>query len=121
MPEQPEAEAIQAMSIEAYSQGWETKWDDMKRYGPMSRHIRRNIKQLIRPLAFNSVLDIGCGQGSFLAELRDEFPNIEVYGSDFSPSAVRMARKQVGTGEYCVFDLVEGRLNRQFDLIICSE
>ncbi len=112
---------MDAMPIAEYDRGWEERWDDMKRYGPMSRHIRRNIKQLIRPLQFQSVLDIGCGQGSLLAELRTEFPHIEVFGSDFSTSAVRMARRQVDGGEYCVFDLVQGNLNRQFDLIVCSE
>ncbi|NTU82900.1 MAG: class I SAM-dependent methyltransferase [Chloroflexales bacterium] len=121
MLEQRESEAIEAMTVEAYSHGWETKWDDMKRYGPMSRHIRRNIKQLIRPLTFSSVLDIGCGQGSFLAELRAELPHIEAYGSDFSTSAALMARRQVPGGEFCVFDLERGHLNRQFDLIVCSE
>ncbi|PDV98093.1 hypothetical protein A9Q02_03160 [Candidatus Chloroploca asiatica] len=87
----------------------------------MSRHIRRNIKLLIRSLAFTSVLDIGCGQGSLLAEIHHEFPHVEVFGSDFSTSAVLMARQQVPDGKFCVFDLERDHLQRQFDLVVCSE
>ena len=38
------------MSTVAYDQGWESEWDDMKKYGPFSRHLRRIIKNIIRPL-----------------------------------------------------------------------
>ena len=55
------------MTAAEYDVGWDTKWDDMKRYGPMSRHVRRIIKKLIRPLQFQSVMDVGCGQGSLLS------------------------------------------------------
>ena len=47
-----------AMSVEQYDRGWETKWDDMKRHGPMSRHIRRLIMNAVRPLSFKDVLDL---------------------------------------------------------------
>jgi SAM-dependent methyltransferase len=121
MSDQLHAVPLAPMEIAEYSRGWETKWDDMKRYGPMSRHIRRNIMRLIAPLDFNSVLDIGCGQGSFLADLQRLRPQLRLYGSDFSPAATQMARRQVPSGEFCVFDLVTSRLQCQFDLIICSE
>lgn len=109
------------MSVEQYNQGWDSKWDDMKKYGPMSRHIRRNIKRLIRPLAFESVLDVGCGQGSFLQELRAEFPRIKPYGTDISPSAVELARRKVPDGAFWVLDATKEHLPERFDLIVCSE
>ncbi|MCS6883456.1 MAG: class I SAM-dependent methyltransferase [Oscillochloridaceae bacterium] len=108
------------MDAKDYNDLWQV-WDEMKRYGPMSRHIRRNILSLVRPLQFDTVLDVGCGQGSLLAEMRREFPRARLYGADFSTSAIRMARWQVPGGTYLVFDLERGNLNHQFDLVICSE
>lgn len=104
-----------------YDAGWDQQWDDMKKYGPMSRHIRRYIKKLIRPLPFESVLDVGCGQGSLLQELMQEFPGIEPHGVDLSPSAVEFARKRVPQGEFSTLDLVTQTTGKQYDLLVCSE
>lgn len=112
---------MKAMSVVEYDKGWDTQWDDMKKYGPMARHIRRNIKKLIRPLEFKTVLDVGCGQGSFLAELVAEFPSITPSGTDISPSAVTLARKQVPQGEFFVLDATREHLQQRYDLVVCSE
>jgi 2-polyprenyl-3-methyl-5-hydroxy-6-metoxy-1,4-benzoquinol methylase len=104
-----------------YDHGWDAQWDDMKKYGPMARHIRRNIKELIRPLQFDTVLDVGCGQGSFLVELQQEFPHIQIRGTDISPSAVRLVQERVPQGEFFVLDASQEHLDQQFDLIVCSE
>jgi SAM-dependent methyltransferase len=104
-----------------YNLGWETKWDDMKKYGPISRHIRRMMKKLISSLEFETVLDVGCGQGSLLAELFSKFPHIKAYGVDISPVAVGLAGKRVPQGEFRVLDITNCRLAKKFDLVICSE
>jgi len=109
------------MSAAAYDQGWESGWDDMKKYGPFSRHLRRIIKQIIRPLEFESVLDVGCGQGSFLEELRAEFLGIKPRGIDLSPSAVKLARERVPDGRFAVIDITEQALDEKCDLVVCSE
>jgi SAM-dependent methyltransferase len=110
-----------AMSVEQYDRGWETKWDDMKRHGPMSRHIRRLIMNTVRPLRFTDVLDVGCGQGSLLADMVDEFAHIKPYGTDVSQSGLELARQKVPSGTFSILDLAAGRLDRMFDLVICSE
>jgi|GEM_PF-121131 len=104
-----------------YDQGWEMKWDDMKKYGPFSRHLRRIIKNLIRPLAFHSVLDVGCGQGSLLWELQAQFPHMKPTGTDLSMKALDLARRRVPEGEFHVSDLAQESLEDKFDLVICSE
>jgi SAM-dependent methyltransferase len=104
-----------------YDNCWDTQWDDMKKYGPMSRHIRRYIKKLIRPLQFRSVLDVGCGQGSLLMELMQEFPGIEPHGVDLSPSAVEFAKRRVPGGTFGTLDLTAGTTGRSYDLLVCSE
>jgi len=104
-----------------YDVAWDSKWDDMKKYGPMSRHVRRVIKKLIRPLEFKTVCDVGCGQGSLLLELMEEFPGIEPNGTDISSAAVELARRKVPQGKFYVLDLVMDHVPRKFDLVICSE
>jgi SAM-dependent methyltransferase len=112
---------MQNMSTAAYDEGWHSKWDDMKTYGPFSRHLRRVIKEMIRPLEFSSVLDVGCGQGSLLAELKLEFPHIEPHGVDISRSAIELARQRLPDGQFAVLDISRETLNEKSDLVICSE
>ncbi|PLS80275.1 MAG: methyltransferase [Chloroflexi bacterium] len=112
---------MKAMPTSGYDIGWDAKWDDMKKYGPMARHIRANIKKLIQPLTFHTVLDVGCGQGSFLAELNAEFANTKIYGTDISTSAIGLATKRVPNGAFSVLDVTTGYLEGKFDLVICSE
>jgi len=112
---------MQKMLTADYNEGWEFKWDDMKRYGPFSRHLRRIIKKMIRPLDFKSVLDVGCGQGSFLKELETEFPNIRAYGIDISRTAIELARKRMPNGKFYVVDITERFLDDSCDLVVCSE
>jgi ubiquinone/menaquinone biosynthesis C-methylase UbiE len=112
---------MQRMPTADYNRGWEFKWDDMKRYGPFSRHLRRIIKKMIRPLDFKSVLDVGCGQGSFLKELETEFPNIRAHGIDISLTAIELARKRMPNGKFYVVDITERFLDDSCDLVVCSE
>ncbi len=112
---------MESMSKAAYDEGWQSQWDDMKYYGPFSRHLRRIIKNMIRSLDFRTVLDVGCGQGSFLQELQSEFPNIKPYGIDLSSSAVELASKRVPGGRFCVLDITCKYLDEKCDLIVCSE
>ncbi len=112
---------MDAMPKAAYDQGWQNKWDDMKKYGPFSRHIRRILKNLIRPLDITSSLDVGCGQGSLLTELKLEFPYLEPNGIDISNSAVELARQRVPDGQFWVMDIAQDTLHKKCDLVICSE
>ena len=112
---------MEPISISAYDRGWGTKWDDMKRYGPFSRHIRRILKAIIRPLEIESVLDVGCGQGSLLEELGAEFPHIKPCGVDISKSGVELARQKVSDGRFWVADISRQPLDETFDLLVCSE
>jgi SAM-dependent methyltransferase len=93
----------------------------MKKYGPMSRHIRRIISELVRPLCFESVLDAGCGQGDLLSELLSEFPNIRPHGVDLSGTAIELARAKIPGGHFQLVDIERECLNETFDLVICSE
>ena len=53
-----------------YDTHWQA-WEEMKRWGPMSRHARRLVRKVYRRLRFSSVLDVGCGPGRHLRRLRE--------------------------------------------------
>lgn len=62
----------------------------------------------------NNVLDLGCGPGQFASFLRDK--GLKRYrGVDFSAEAVRLAREQCPSFEFCAADLSESNLLLTFD------
>ncbi|MGH2354193.1 MAG: class I SAM-dependent methyltransferase [Chloroflexota bacterium] len=109
-----------AVSQFDYEEGW-TNWDDMKRYGPMSRHTRRLIWGMVSDLPFNSVLDVGCGQGSPLEEIARHRPEVELAGVDLSSHAIALARRRLPVATFHTLDLTKTSLDRRFDLVICSD
>ena len=63
-----------------------------------------------------SVLEVGCGTGELLNEIRGS----KKTGIDFSPSMIDCARGQFPNIEWHVMDAEEIKLNEKFDLIILS-
>lgn len=104
-----------------YERIWKTNRSDMKRFGPFSRHYRRIILSLVEPLAFSTVLDIGCGEGSLLTGIRGLHPGVAVSGIDVSDSALDLARQKLPDGEFWNLDITARALEQQFDLVLCSE
>lgn len=108
------------MGAVEYDSHWESR-EEMKIYGPFSRVLRRLIFNLVRSLNFTSILDVGCGQGSFLEELYAEFPHVLICGTDISVKAIEMASARVPQGKFQVLDLSKEYLDETFDLVVCSE
>jgi SAM-dependent methyltransferase len=104
-----------------YDAIWATSGDNMKRYGPTSRHTRRLIFKLIEGRPIDSVLDAGCGPGMFLEEIAAQRPGIKLAGSDISEVGLGLARHKLPQAEFYVLDLRTDVVDRQFDLVVCSE
>jgi SAM-dependent methyltransferase len=120
--EQPGApSAHTTMSSEWYEGLWRGEWMDYSRYGPTRRHVRKIIHTLIAPLYFESVLDVGCGEGSLLAEIGAGRPSVDLAGTDVSSEALRYAERLVPGGSFALLDLERAALPQQADLTICSE
>jgi SAM-dependent methyltransferase len=69
-----------------------------------------------------SVLDVGCGSGHLLAEVRKLWPNACVRGVDFSSKSIDLARRlhpDIAFEQCSIFDL--NHLVCRCDLIICTE
>lgn len=60
--------------------------------------LARAVSQALASLAPSSVLDLGCGEGYYTAQLKQAVPKASVYGVDISKSAIKFAAKASGSG-----------------------
>ena len=70
---------------------------------------------------FESLVDIGCGDGRFLREVASHYPESELMGVDYSAKAIRMAKTLNPGLRYEVVDVVHESLSRQFDVTTLIE
>ena len=63
-----------------------------------------------------TVLELACGTGSILAQLRDDF---DVAGVDLSPEMLAIAREKLPDVELILGDMTTVRLGRTFDAVLC--
>lgn len=95
-------------------------WGDLQRYGPVHRHIRRELLRVVSALSVKTILDVGCGAGDNLAALA-ALDRYELTGTDISPEAIRIASQSVPSAQFTVLDIEREALPRQFDLVISMQ
>jgi trans-aconitate methyltransferase len=96
-------------------------WDDMKEYGPASKHVRRLIFTLLSRITFTSVLDVGCGVGNLLNEIHNKYPSVTLNGTEYAQSGLEVAKKRIPDGKFRLLDLSKESLPNQFDLVTCID
>jgi SAM-dependent methyltransferase len=82
---------------------WAARWDRMQDYYLVRRGGRfEMVIRLLRatqPLACR-VLDLGCGPGSLMLAMLESLPEIQVWGIDFDPAALLLARERLAACEH---------------------
>lgn len=80
----------------------------------------KHLQQHFLPEDDFSVLDIGCGNGEMLANLRNYFPKSTLYGLDYN---VNHAEDNLTHSHVSLFegDLHSANLEKEFDVIISSQ
>jgi len=102
-------------------------WDELYpalhegcQHSPLHRSLARLLRRKLGKLAYASLLDVGCGDGSKLTMLA--LPaECSVLGLDVSAEAVALAKMTFATGTFEVFDIEREVPSGWFDAIICSE
>lgn len=71
----------------------------------------------------NSIADFGCGTGHLLYFIKKLYPEKELFGSDFSQSAVDYAKKYIPNVNFEVIDIYDyiPNFSEKFDLIFFTE
>lgn len=75
----------------------------------------------LQRLGPKSVLDIGCGDGRFLREVRQALPNIKTLGIDYSARAIALARALNPTADYDTVDITQTHSIGRFDAVTLIE
>lgn len=75
----------------------------------------------LEPWSFDSLIDVGCGDGRFLRELATERPSVDALGIDYSERSIAMARGMNPDLDYEVVDLVSEDLDRTCDVATAVE
>jgi SAM-dependent methyltransferase len=105
--------------IEFYNSFWLDR-QHVTNIGPSSRHARRNILKMLKKITFNSLLDVGCGEGSLLKDIEQMFPNVRLYGIDVSREALKLASAKV-KATFIAINLENDFVVCQVDVTVCSE
>ena len=86
-----------------------------KDYADEARRLVESIDER-RPEA-RSLLDVACGTGKHLAELRDRFADVE--GLDLDEGLLAIARERLPEVTFHHADMTSFELERRFDVITC--
>ncbi len=88
------------------------------KYSPQSIYIRKLMTEH-KPEDVFSLIDVGCGGGTFLMTVKKYFPNAELMGIDVSETAVQNL-KSVNIDCVCS-SLYDFNINKKFDYVVSSQ
>jgi SAM-dependent methyltransferase len=113
-------------------EGYDLLWGNgtnLEIYRAEGNHARDKLKvEIIDRVADaicprTKVVDIGCGVGDLLNEIRARQPHVEVYGLDFSPKAIEGAKQALPDGDFrrFVIDRTLPYADHSFDIVLCTD
>jgi SAM-dependent methyltransferase len=80
------------------------------------------VAQVLGERPFESLLDVGCGDGRLLSILAGKFPDARLVGLDYSKRAIGLARAMVPQCRFVAGDVTSsGLFNEKFDCAACIE
>ncbi|MBP7088337.1 MAG: class I SAM-dependent methyltransferase [Candidatus Omnitrophica bacterium] len=97
------------MKLEVFKNNIEQFYDEKYRGSYMQKHqglAVLRIKEVLEniPIKADGILDYGCGQGGWIKELKNKFPNSNIYGIDISRVAIQRAKEKFPKCNFCYFD-----------------
>ena len=102
-----------------YDDIWNQAYGDMQDMGPVHRHMRRMLGDLLGEIEYESVLDVGCGAGHNLPLLCAGRQLNRVSGADISTEALMRARERADA-DFVHLDIERDTLDDTWDLVFSS-
>jgi 2-polyprenyl-3-methyl-5-hydroxy-6-metoxy-1,4-benzoquinol methylase len=81
----------------------------------------RVVLDQLADISFDSLIDIGCGDGRFLSEVAGRHPDTDLLGVDYSQRAIDMASAMNPDLEYRCEDITERAASEQYDVATLVE
>lgn len=81
----------------------------------------RVVLDQLEDWSFESVVDVGCGDGRFLRELHERYPSVASLGLDYSERSIPMANGMNPHLDYEARNILEEDIDRTFDVATCIE
>jgi len=103
-----------------YNNAWE-RWGEMIRYSPAPRLRRTRLLNWVAPLQPESLLDVGCGNGEFLLQARNQLPATLFTGVDVSDEVIQSNQQALPDITFAPLDLNDGPRNQRYDVVTCME
>jgi len=72
-------------------------------------------------IEFNSLADIGAGDGRLVKELAEQYPTKKVTGIDYSQRAINMAKGLNPTLDFIKADIINDNILKKFDILTLIE
>jgi 2-polyprenyl-3-methyl-5-hydroxy-6-metoxy-1,4-benzoquinol methylase len=87
-----------------------------------SRHrlLKRIVYDQLAQAGKIKLLEIGCGTGRFIREIVDN-KNLEITGSEIYLKGILYAKKNIPNVDFIQFDVTQGLIGEEFDLIIALD
>lgn len=103
-----------------YDDAW-GEWNDMIVYSPAPRIRRDKVIAWLRKISFESLIDVGCGNGEFLRGVNKLIPGRRLAGADISQAVIEQNRIRMPDMEFFTLDLDNESLPKKFDVVVCME
>lgn len=103
---------------------WADKYDKLwvQKYSlkPTRNYIVKALSKYIKNDGIK-VLDLGCGTGELIFELKNKFNNFEITGIDFSEKMLEISKKRNPSAKHLKMDASElNVLDSKYDIIVCT-
>ena len=102
-----------------YDVVWQQVYGDLQDVGPVHRHVRTILAEMLSRAEYKTLVDVGCGAGHNLPLLCQGRTMDEVAGVDVSSEALERASKVWPAGEFSLLDVQSERAPRTWEMVSC--
>jgi 2-polyprenyl-3-methyl-5-hydroxy-6-metoxy-1,4-benzoquinol methylase len=104
-----------------YNKIWESQ-KELHKYHPSVELRNSLIFKSLNQLKFESILDVGCGDGDLLSKIKTKYPNIMYSGFDKSEFIISKNKASYNDIKFQCIDILDSKTpQKAFDIVICSE